>query len=113
MTSVRIDITISNPCFTHSATKIRVADFLQLVQKHLPQTLKRVSVFEDFSDNLAAALQVGNAQLPLSWHQQVDASRIVDFRIGAAFASRSLDLEQLSVSYMVNAEDFFRACLPT
>jgi hypothetical protein len=113
MTSVRIDITISNPCFTHSATKIRVADFLQLVQKHLPQTLKRVSVFEDFSDNLAAALQVGNAQLPLSWHQQVDASRIVDSRIGAAFASRSLDLEQLSVSYMVKAEDFFRACLPT
>ena len=44
---------------------------------------------------------------------QVDASRIVDSRIGAAFASRSLDLEQLSVSYMANAEDFLRACLST
>ncbi|KZL77592.1 hypothetical protein CT0861_12084 [Colletotrichum tofieldiae] len=67
-------------------------------------------VFEDFSDNLAVAL--GNAaQLP--WQLQVDGNRIVDPRIGAAFAPRSLDLEQLSVSYMVNAEDFLQACMPT
>lgn len=43
----------------------------------------------------------------------MDAVRIVDLRIGAAFASRNLDLEQLSVSYMVNAEDFFPACTQT
>lgn len=44
---------------------------------------------------------------------QVEATRIVDPRIGAAFAIRSLDLEQLSLSYMVNAEDFFHACVST
>ena len=43
----------------------------------------------------------------------VEAVRVVDSRIGVAFASRSLDLEQLSVSYMVNAEDFLAACLPS
>jgi hypothetical protein len=37
----------------------------------------------------------------------------VDPHIAAAFASRSRDLEQLSVSYMVNAEDFLGACLPS
>jgi hypothetical protein len=41
----------------------------------------------------------------------VDASRIVDARIDAAFASGSLDLEQLSVSYVVNADDFLQACI--
>ena len=66
-------------------------------------------MFEDFNDDLAVAL--GNPQFP--GHLQVDADRIVDPRIGAAFASRSLDLEQLSVSYMVNAEDFFQACTRT
>jgi hypothetical protein len=44
---------------------------------------------------------------------QVEAVRVVDPRIGAAFASRSRNLEQLSVSYIVNAGDFFGACLPT
>jgi hypothetical protein len=86
-----------------------MTEFLLLVRKRLPKTLKTLSVFEDFNDNLAAAL--GNAQLP--GHMQVDAARIVDPRISAAFVSRSLDLEQLSVSYMVNAEDFFQACMRT
>jgi hypothetical protein len=36
---------------------------------------------------------------------------MLDF--GAAFAARSLDLEQLSVSYMINAEDSFQACIST
>ena len=43
----------------------------------------------------------------------MEAVRVVDPGIGAAFASRSRNLEQLSVSYIVNAEDFFAACLPT
>lgn len=85
-----------------------------MVQNRLPKTLKRLSIFEDFSDDLATALVTAQLQVPwLTWQEQVNATRIVDARIGAAFAPRSLDLEQLSVSYMVNAEDFFRACLPT
>jgi len=77
-----------------------------LIQRRLPKTLKKLSIFEDFNDSLAAAL--GGARL--LWQDQVDASRIGDVKVGAAFAFKSLDLEQLSVSYMVNAEDFFQAC---
>lgn len=85
------------------ATKISVTDFLWLVQNHLPQTLKRVSIFEDFSESLAIR-QTGQL---IPWQLQVEISRVVDPRIAAAFAARSVDLEQLSVAYMVNAEDFF------
>ncbi|KAK4034087.1 hypothetical protein C8A01DRAFT_19055 [Parachaetomium inaequale] len=68
-----------------------------------------VSIFEDFNDKRIKALVSG--QPP--WQSQVDTSRVVDSRIGAAFAARSLNLEELSLSYLANAEDFFRACIPT
>ncbi|KAM5348805.1 hypothetical protein ACJ41O_008628 [Fusarium nematophilum] len=98
--------------FAHLTANIWVAGFLQLVQKHLPQTVEKLSVFEDFSNNLIEAL--GNdLQAMFMGGMELESDRIVDRRIGAAFASRSLDLEQLSVSYMVNAEDFFQACEPT
>jgi hypothetical protein len=82
-----------------------------MIRNGLPGTLKTLVVFEDFDENLAAALSSHNPQLAAP--AQVDTARLVDTRIGMAFASRSLDLEQLSVSYMVNAEDFFQACAPT
>ncbi|KAI5861472.1 hypothetical protein GGS23DRAFT_606331 [Durotheca rogersii] len=92
------------------------------VKRHLPQTLKRISAFEDFSEDIVAAL--GGAVPASSWSWSflshtapgailVSASRVVEPQLGAAFAARSLDLEQLSVSYMVNARDFFQACTPT
>ncbi|KAK4153544.1 hypothetical protein C8A00DRAFT_43548 [Chaetomidium leptoderma] len=86
--------------------------FLRFVE-YLPKTLKKLSVFEDFSDSIAAVLveDQNKSQNFRSMQMQVEAVRVVDPRIGAAFASRSLDLEQLSVSYMVNAEDFLGACL--
>ena len=80
-----------------------------MIQDGLPKTLKTLSVFEDFDDSLAAAL----ADPRLGPMFPVDAVRTVDPRVGAAFAFRSLDLEELSVSYLSNAEDFFRACLQT
>ncbi len=81
-----------------------------MIRNGLPKTLKTLSVFEDFDDSLAAALANPGLLGPVF---PVDSVRIVDPRIGAAFASRSLDLEQLSVSYLSNAEDFFGACLQT
>ena len=97
----------------YPATDMCIAELQLLVQERLPGTLKKLLVFEDFNDNIARAL--GAAQGP--WHDgfyvDVDVHRIVDPRVGAAFATRSLDLEQLSVSYMANAEDFFRACVRT
>jgi hypothetical protein len=85
----------------------RTPEYAFVIQNGLPKTLKTLSVFEDFDDSLAAALAHPPRLYP------VDSVRIVDPRIGAAFASRSLHLEQLSVSYLSNAEDFFGACLPT
>ncbi|KAK3293732.1 uncharacterized protein B0H64DRAFT_419396 [Chaetomium fimeti] len=81
--------------------------------ERLPNTLKKVSVFEDFSDTLATILVEDQNRNFTSVRMQVEAVRIADPQVGAAFASRSRDLEQLSVSYMVNAEDFFGACLPS
>jgi len=65
-----------------------------------------VSVFEDFSESLERILQPGpwQQQLVREW---VEISRDVNPRIAEAFAARSVDLEQLSVAYMVNAEYFF------
>jgi hypothetical protein len=98
---------------THPAPNQRPdAGFLQLVQEHLPQTLKRVSVFEDFRDDLAAPFQRVNAPTAAPRWCRIEATRVPDPQLGAAFAAKSLDLEQLSASYMVDAEHFMRACLP-
>jgi hypothetical protein len=78
-----------------------------LIQNHLPKTLKGLTIFEDFNQDLITAL--GNPPIP--GILRVDVTRIVDPRICTAFASRSIELEQLSISYMVNAEDFFRNCI--
>lgn len=70
-------------------------------------------MFEDFSDSLATILV--QTQMPSSpfMRSHVATVRVTSPQIGEAFASRSRDLEQLSVSYMANAEDFFGACLPS
>jgi hypothetical protein len=97
--------------FADAVAKTRDADFRQLVRNHLPPLLRRVTVFEDFNDDLAATLV--NTNPPFTWLWQGEAFRVIDPSVGAAFAQRSRRLEQLSVSYMVNAEDFFQACKPT
>ncbi|KAH6617007.1 hypothetical protein F5144DRAFT_380590 [Chaetomium tenue] len=78
------------------------------IRNHFPKTLKTLSVFEDPDDRIDPALDYSwwGLRVPFAFHD-------VDPRIGAAFASLSLSLEQLSAAYMVNAEDFFGACLPT
>ncbi|KAH6632554.1 hypothetical protein F5144DRAFT_489282, partial [Chaetomium tenue] len=84
-----------------------LTDLFQLVQDRLPQSLKRVSVFEEFSESLGRILETGPL---MPWQQQreeLEFYRIVDPRIGMAFAARSVAFEQLSVAYMVNAEDLF------
>jgi hypothetical protein len=91
-----------------STTKIWALDFSQVIQERLPETLKSMMVFEDFSRNLAAVLHNAQGLLAL----QVDLTRISDAKVGAAFAYRSLDLEYLSISYMVDAIHFFQGCIP-
>lgn len=57
---------------------------LRWVQDKLPKTLKRLLVFEDFNDDLAAALSNPQFRGIL----QVNATRIADPRSSAAFALR-------------------------
>ncbi len=76
-----------------------------MVRIDLPRSLKTLSVFEDFDDSLA--------DLFINPWDPADHVRIADSRVAADFAYRSVRLEQLSVSYLANAEDFFRACLHT
>ncbi|KAL1839931.1 hypothetical protein VTK73DRAFT_3888 [Phialemonium thermophilum] len=74
----------------------------------LPKTLKSLVVFEDFSTDLAAILHDAQGL----WGTRVALSRTPDARVATAFARKSLDLEHLSVSYMVDAVHFFQGCLP-
>ncbi|KAH6995137.1 hypothetical protein EDB80DRAFT_586633 [Ilyonectria destructans] len=77
--------------------------------KHLPKRLKRLSVFEDFNENYLALFQVQPSDIP---YIDPDEVRITTPEVGAAFAARSLKLEQLSVSFIADAQYFFEACQP-
>ncbi|KAK4142666.1 uncharacterized protein C8A04DRAFT_38061 [Dichotomopilus funicola] len=72
---------------------------------HLPKALKRLSIFEDYNDGFIKLFQ-GASIL------QADPIRIANPTVSAAFAYRSLDLEQISVSFMVDAQHFFQARQP-
>ncbi|KAF4984660.1 hypothetical protein FZEAL_176 [Fusarium zealandicum] len=72
-------------------------DYQLLFDKCLPQRLKRISVFEDFHEDSLMPPQ-SSTSYPA---------------IGRALAQRSLSLEQASVSYMVDARHFFKACQPS
>lgn len=76
-----------------------------MIQAHLPKRLKRLSIFEDYNDDF-----IEISQRSPSYH--ADTIRIAEPTVSAAFAQRSLDLEQLSVSFMVDARHFFQACQP-
>ncbi|PYI04763.1 hypothetical protein BO78DRAFT_275387, partial [Aspergillus sclerotiicarbonarius CBS 121057] len=63
----------------------------------LPRNVKRLSLFEDFSEDYLR-------QCPVEIQR-----RTPNRAVGEAFARRSIDLEQLSVSFIIDACDFFRA----
>ncbi|KAK3291645.1 uncharacterized protein B0H64DRAFT_478377 [Chaetomium fimeti] len=96
--------------WNRSCAQVVDQEYAFMIQNGLPKTLKTISIFEDFDDSLVATLADPGWFGPMF---PVDSVRIGDPHIGAAFASRSLDLEQLSGSYLSNAEDFFGACLQT
>lgn len=64
-----------------------------------------MSIFEDYNDDSIALFQG-------AWLYQADPIRVAEPTVSAAFAYRSLDLEQLSVSFMVDAAHFFQARQP-
>ena len=77
-----------------------------MIEAYLPKGLKRISLFEDFNEDYTALFQGGPSI------RQADPVRIAEPAVSAAFAYRSLDLEQLSVSFMADARYFFQARQP-
>ncbi|KAI1375988.1 hypothetical protein F4677DRAFT_459934 [Hypoxylon crocopeplum] len=67
-----------------------------IVEVGLPKGLKRLSVFEDFSEDWSLCIPSAVARIPQP-------------QVARAFAQRSLQLEHLSVSFMVEAQHFFDA----
>ncbi|KAF5006195.1 hypothetical protein FDECE_7418 [Fusarium decemcellulare] len=83
--------------------------YSSMIEKTFPKGLKNVSVFEDFNEDYAARLAT-NPLNAVMFQQGIDPIRITTPRVGAAFASRSLKVEELSVSFMTDARDFLDAC---
>lgn len=76
------------------------------MDKHLPKTLKRLSVFEDshrfyYPDTINTT--------PIPWPEHMTNRLTVE----EVLARKSLDLQHLAVSFKVNAEEVFRHCQPT
>lgn len=84
---------------------IYCVEYKTMIKAHLPKRLKRVSVFEDFSEAFVTLIQG-------EWPFDIDTARVANPATSRAFAYRSLNLEQLSVSFMVDTRHFFQACQP-
>ncbi|RTE78965.1 hypothetical protein BHE90_006540 [Fusarium euwallaceae] len=83
---------------------INETQMARVITKQFPQSLKRVSIFEDFSDHLTAAIVNSSRRL---WYSPVEMDGNTAHKLAAAFAAKCRDLEHLSVAYMIDAEDFF------
>ncbi|OGM47451.1 hypothetical protein ABOM_002608 [Aspergillus bombycis] len=80
-------------------------DYGTMIEAHLPKGLKRISLFEDFNEDHVTLVEQTTCLQP-------DYVRQAQPAVGAALAYRSLDVEQLYVSYMVDAQHFFQARQP-
>ncbi|ETS03689.1 hypothetical protein M419DRAFT_75104 [Trichoderma reesei RUT C-30] len=79
--------------------------FAILVKAGLPGSLRSLTIFEDFFE------------LYNRFSRRLSDGASTDLfpdglRLGATFASRSRNLRHLSISFMINAEEFFRYCQP-
>lgn len=74
--------------------------------RNLPETLNRLTIFED-SYKFYDPFPKRPAYIP--WFNLVDPSE----GLGAIFASKSLSLQHLTLSFIINAEDLFQYCQST
>ncbi|KAH6621456.1 hypothetical protein B0J18DRAFT_467035 [Chaetomium sp. MPI-SDFR-AT-0129] len=68
----------------NGASTMQDTAYQHLVKDYLPQTLRRISVFED-SDHSLAVLLADSYNAP-TWRRQISAARNADPGVGAAFA---------------------------
>ncbi|GAW16753.1 hypothetical protein ANO14919_061900 [Xylariales sp. No.14919] len=76
------------------------------MRDNLPDTLRRLIVFED-SYRFYKSFLIGRNYL--SWVYQFNTNA----RLSAFFASKSRSLQHLAISFMVDADDLLRHCQPT
>jgi hypothetical protein len=80
-------------------------ELASVIQKSLPNHVKRVSIFEDFNDQLISALNSDTPYLGL-----VNTSPVTNVTLAKALVSKSYSLERLFISYMIDAQQFFDLC---
>lgn len=78
-----------------------------MFKSHLPTSLKKLTLFEDFSEDLNAAFRE-----PRRNPYPQKFTRVPKPSVGTALAKASLCLEQLSAAFLVDAKDFFQAYQP-
>ncbi|KAF4943962.1 hypothetical protein FGADI_13043 [Fusarium gaditjirri] len=76
----------------------------------LPQNVRSVTIFEDFNEQIMEAIRNDMNPNINSLFQQIETRRLTQSCLGDTFAVKSRDLEHLSVSFMIDARDFFRSC---
>ncbi|KAI0965154.1 hypothetical protein F4678DRAFT_453617 [Xylaria arbuscula] len=95
-------VSLQDPCGRYWDKRVLVA----ALQDHpLPATLNKLTIFEDdytFYDRFPSL------PLPAHWFTTPNLHNELD----AKLASKSRDLHYIAISFMVNAEDFFRYCRP-
>ena len=81
-----------------------------MILTSLPETLKSLTIFEDSNEdyNIVHCFHC----VAREWPHLPELVRTPSPSIGAALAHRSVGLEKLFASYIVDANDFFRACKP-
>ncbi|PSN73921.1 hypothetical protein BS50DRAFT_595437 [Corynespora cassiicola Philippines] len=77
-----------------------------LIQYCVPKHVKRVSIFKDFSNQLALALNNATPHVSLD----IETISAIDLKLAQAFTAKSHHLEHLSISYTIDAQKFFIAC---
>jgi hypothetical protein len=77
-----------------------------LFQCSVPKHVKRISIFKDFNNQLALALNNATPHLG----RDIETTSAVDLALAKAFAAKSRHLEHLSISYMIDAQQFFPSC---
>ncbi|TQN65782.1 hypothetical protein CSHISOI_09630, partial [Colletotrichum shisoi] len=83
-------------------------EYEKLIESHLPQSLKHLSIFEETNERYIALIR--EAFLPHGLGP--DWVRTPSPAVGAALAERSLGLETLSATFIVEARDFFQSRRP-
>ncbi|KAF5603757.1 hypothetical protein FPCIR_1196 [Fusarium pseudocircinatum] len=75
-----------------------------------PQHIRSVTIFEDFNEQIMKALRRDVNPMLTVANMQIETRRHTKYELGEAFAVKSRNLEHLSVSFMIDARDFFTAC---